>query len=228
MRPATGRDIGSDSQQKKQVIVVDDHPMIRAGLRLVINDTPDLETSREAGNAAEALECVKTGAADLLVLDLDLPDRSGLDALKDLLVIQPDLPVLVVSVFDELVYAERALRGGARGYVMKDAGPDQILEAVRVVLTGGVFVSTRLKSWILTGRRHSQGQLALETLSDREFEVFRLLADCHSSRSIAKRLQLSPKTVDAHKGTIKSKLGLKNGSELAFQAQRWAGSHGQF
>lgn len=209
-------------ETKKRVLVVDDHPVMRSGLRLLISATTDLEVCQECANAAEAVELANRAAPDVMVLDLGLPDRSGLDALKDILAVRADLRVLIVSVYDELFYAERTLRAGAKGYVMKDAGPDEILDAIRLILNGGISVSGRVTSWVLGGRRHPEQQLSLEKLSDREFEVFRLLGEGSNTRSIAERMKLSPKTVDTHRMNIKAKLGVSDGAQLVLKALRWS------
>ncbi len=211
---------------KRRILMVDDHPLMRAGLALLFNSTPDLEVVAEAGSAAAAVGMVSRIKPDVVVLDLGLPDRNGLEVLKDFHALDPNLPVLVVSMHDEMLYAERTLRAGARGYVMKEAGGDRLLEATRAVLEGRVFVSARVSSELLgnLGRKAlstSSKDLMLDRLSDREFEIFRLLGEGQSTRTIAERLRLSPKTVDAHRANIKSKLNLKDGAALVRQAVRW-------
>ena len=211
---------------KRRILLVDDHPLMRSGLGLLLNSTPDLEVCAEAGCAAEAVGMLTKVNPDIVMLDLGLPDRNGLDVLKDIQALNPDLPVLVVSMHDEMLYAERTLRAGARGYVMKEAGGEKLLEAVRSVGEGRVFVSDKVSSELLgnLGRRTSANpsrDLMLDRLSDREFEIFRLLGEGHSTRVIAERLRLSPKTVDAHRANIKSKLNLKDGAALVRQAVRW-------
>jgi DNA-binding NarL/FixJ family response regulator len=209
---------------RKRILLVDDHPVMRTGMRLLFANTPDFEVCNEVGNAAEAVGLVTRAKPDIVVLDLGLPDRNGLEVLKDIQALDPNLPVLIVSMYDEMIYAERTLRAGARGYIMKEAGGDKLLEAVRTVLTGKVWVSERVSSELLgnLGRRPNPGrELMLDRLSDREFEIFRLLGEGHSTRSIAERLSLSPKTVDAHRANIKTKLNMKDGATLVRQAVRW-------
>ena len=209
-----------------RVLLVDDHPLMRTGLTLLLNATADLEVCAEAGNAAEAIGLITKLSPDIVVLDLGLPDRNGLEVLKDFQALNPNLPVLVVSMHDEMLYAERTLRAGARGYVMKEAGGEKLLLAIRAVSEGRVFVSERVSSELLgnLGRKTSVNpnrDLMLDRLSDREFEIFRLLGEGHSTRTIAERLRLSPKTVDAHRANIKSKLALKDGAALVRQSVRW-------
>ena len=211
---------------KQRILLVDDHPLMRSGLSLLLNSTPDLEVCAEAGSAAEAVGLLTKINPDIVVLDLGLPDRNGLEVLKDFQAMNPNLPVLVVSMHDEMLYAERTLRAGARGYVMKEAGGEKLLEAVRAVSEGRVFVSAKVSSELLgnLGRRTAANpnrDLMLDRLSDREFEIFRMLGEGHSTRTIAERLRLSPKTVDAHRANIKSKLSLKDGAALVRQAVRW-------
>ena len=211
---------------KQRILLVDDHPLMRSGLSLLLNSTPDLEVVAEAGSAAEAVGVLTKINPDIVVLDLGLPDRNGLEVLKDFQAMNPNLPVLVVSMHDEMLYAERTLRAGARGYVMKEAGGEKLLEAVRAVGEGRVFVSAKVSSELLgnLGRRTAANpnrDLMLDRLSDREFEIFRMLGEGHSTRTIAERLRLSPKTVDAHRANIKSKLSLKDGAALVRQAVRW-------
>jgi DNA-binding NarL/FixJ family response regulator len=207
-----------------RVLIIDDHPLMRAGIKEFLRAAPELEVCAEVGNAAEAVGILAKVNPDIVVLDLGLPDRNGLEVLKDFQTISPLTPVLVVSMYDEMIYAERTLRAGARGYIMKDAFGDKLLDAVRSIIGGKVWVSERVSSELLgnLGRRHNPGrELLLDRLSDREFEIFRLLGEGHSTRSIAERLRLSPKTVDAHRANIKTKLALKDGAALVRQAVRW-------
>lgn len=212
--------------RKLRVLLVDDHPLMLAGLTMLINATSDLVVCADAGNASDAIVMVTAQSPDIVVLDLGLPDRNGLEILRDFQALNADLPVLVVSMHDEMLYAERTLRAGARGYVMKDVCGEKLLSAMRSVAEGRVFVSDRVASELLgnLGRRSPSNpnrDLMLDRLSDREFGIFRLLGEGHSTRSIAERLNLSPKTVDAHRANIKTKLALKNGAALVRQSVRW-------
>ena len=190
---------------RKRVLVVDDHPMTRAGDVQLINKQPDLEVCSEAGNPAEALGSISRVRPDLVVTDLTMPGRSGVEFIKDILALEGNLPVLVVSMHDETIYAERVIRAGARGYIMKEAGGDKILSAIRLVLSGKVYVSPEMSARILdnlSGQRPRGSHSPIEKLSDREFEIFQLIGQGKSTRDIAAQLHLSPKTVDVHRGHI--------------------------
>ena len=209
---------------RKRLLLVDDHPMMRAGLAQLINKQPDLEVCCESGSPSEALGEINRCQPDLIVTDITMPGRSGVEFIKDVLAIHGSLPVLVVSMHDEMIYGERVLRAGARGYVMKEAGGETLLVAVRQVLTGKVYVSERLSACLLdslTGKRPRGTSSPIEKLSDREFEVFQLIGQGTSTRDIARQLSLSPKTVDVHRGRIKEKLGLKEATSLIRYAVRW-------
>jgi DNA-binding NarL/FixJ family response regulator len=198
--------------------------MMRAGLAQLINKQPDVEVCCEAGNPAEALQEIPGCQPDLLVTDITMPGRSGVEFIKDVLALHPALAILVVSMHDELIYAERLLRAGARGYVMKEAGGEKLLAAIRQVLGGKVYVSERLSATLLdtlTGRRPRGSSSPIEKLSDREFEVFQLIGQGKSTREIAQQLHLSSKTVDVHRAHIKEKLELKNATALVRHAVRW-------
>jgi len=207
-----------------QVMLVDDHPMMRAGLAQLINKQADMEVSCEAGSPAEALGALAKQKADILLADITMPGRSGVEFVKDVLALHADLPILVVSMHDEMIYAERALRAGARGYIMKEAGAERLLAAIRQVLAGRVYVSEKMSMRILdifSGRKPRGSSSPIERLSDREFEVFQLIGQGKSTREIAEQLHLSPKTVDVHRGHIKEKLNLDSATSLVRQAVRW-------
>jgi DNA-binding NarL/FixJ family response regulator len=209
---------------RRRLLLVDDHPMMRAGLAQLINKQADLEVGGEAGNPAEALQEIGRVRPDLVVTDITMPGRGGVEFIKDALAVHAGLPILVVSMHDELIYAERALRAGARGYVMKEAGAEKLLQAIRKVLTGEVYVSERTSANLLdslTGRRPRGSNSPIEKLSDREFEVFQLIGQGKSTRDVAQELHLSPKTVDVHRGRIKEKLGVKDATSLVRHAVRW-------
>jgi DNA-binding NarL/FixJ family response regulator len=212
------------SATRKELLIVDDHPMTRAGLAQLINKQPDMEVCGEAGNPAEALNLIPNCHPDLVVTDITMPGRSGVEFIKDMLALHAALPVLVVSMHDELIYAERMLRAGARGYIMKEAGGEKLLVAIRLVLSGQVYVSERMSAKLLdslTGRRPRGSSSPIEKLSDREFEVFQLIGQGKSTRDIARQLHLSPKTVDVHRAHIKEKLELKDATSLVRHAVRW-------
>jgi DNA-binding NarL/FixJ family response regulator len=207
-----------------RVLIVDDHPMTRAGLVHVINHQPDLVVCGEAENAAEALDAVDASRPDLVLADITLPGKSGLELIKDIKALRPGLPILVISMHDESLYAERVLRAGARGYITKHEGGERLMQAVRHVLSGQIYVSEKMSAHIL--ERFSGGQAApvcslVAQLSDREFGVFELLGEGLSAHEIAARLHISTKTVDAHRANIKAKLVIKTTSELISYAARW-------
>ena len=197
---------------------------MRAGLAQLINAQTDLIVCGEAGNPVEAFRSLAKIKPELVLSDLTMPGRSGLEFIKDLKATQPDLKVLVVSMHDEVVFAERALRAGARGYIMKEAGGENLLAAIRQVLRGEVYVSPRMSSQILnniSGRRPRGSTSPIEQLTDREFDVFQLIGQGKSTRDIAEQLHLSSKTVDVHRSHIKGKLGLKDATALIRHAVRW-------
>jgi DNA-binding NarL/FixJ family response regulator len=209
---------------KKQILLVDDHPFMRAGLAQLINKQPDMAVCGEAGDPIEAGQQIARLKVDLILSDITMPGRSGLEFLKDLKALYQDLPVLVVSMHDEMIYAERVLRAGGRGYIMKGAGGENLLAAVRQVLRGEVYISQRVSAKIVdtfSARKPRGSSSPIEKLSDREFEIFQLVGIGESTREIAKRLGLSPKTVDVHRGKIKEKLELKDATELDRYAVRW-------
>ena len=209
---------------KRRILLVDDHPMTREGLAANINRQPDLEVCGEANNPAESMSALARLKPDLMVTDMTMPGRGGIEFLKDVHAMLPDLPILVLSMHDEMFYAERALRAGARGYLMKDAGAAKVLEVIRLILGGQSYVSPQMSARLLdavTGRRPRGSTSPIEKLSDREFEVFRLLGSGKNTKEVAAALNLSPKTVDGHRGRIKEKLQLKDATSLLHHAVRW-------
>jgi DNA-binding NarL/FixJ family response regulator len=215
--------------RKHRIFLVDDHPIVLSGFQVLLNSQPDLEVCGTAGSAEEALERAPATHADLIITDLTLPGRDGLEFIRDILAIRPGQSVLVVSMHDELLYAERALRSGARGFLMKEAGSEKMLTAIRHVLAGNVYVSERMSAKILdafSGNRPRGADSPIQKLSNREFEVFRMLGEGRTTKEIADRLHLSAKTVAVHRGHIKEKLGVKSATELMHQAVRWVESGG--
>jgi DNA-binding NarL/FixJ family response regulator len=210
---------------RKRILIVDDHPMMREGLAQLIEHEPDLCVSAQADNAGQALAAIATQPPDLAVVDISLPDKSGLELIKDLQSMHPQLPLLVISMHDETLYAERVLRAGGRGYIMKQEGGKKLMEAIRQVLQGQIYVSEKMSAKILelfSGRRPNSANSPVERLSDREFEVFQLIGQGQTTRQIAQRLHLSVKTVEVHRANIKKKLELASGAELVRFAIRWA------
>lgn len=209
---------------RKRVYLVDDHPMMLDAMRVLIDNEPGLECCGGARTAEEAVSQISKCLPDVVVTDITLPSRSGLDLIKDLTAMHPDLLILVYSMHDESFYAERALRAGARGYLMKEAGSERMLDAIRHVLAGEVFVSPRIAAKILNlfSKPQPRGSDSnFENLTDREFEIFRLIGQGKSTKEIAAQLHLSHKTVAVHRGHIKEKLRLTSATELMHQAIQW-------
>jgi DNA-binding NarL/FixJ family response regulator len=210
--------------RKRRVLVVDDHPMMRQGLAQLINNEADLTVAWEADNAGEALNVLSAHKPDLVLVDISLPDKNGLELIKDAHVLCPATPILVVSMHDETLYAERVLRAGGRGYIMKQQGGRKLMEAIRQILGGQIYVSEKMSAKILetfSGRRADAGGSPVNRLSDREFEVFQLIGEGKGTREIAGQLHLSVKTVEVHRANIKEKLKLKSATDLVRHAVRW-------
>jgi len=208
-----------------RILLVDDHPLLREGLGRLIAAEPGLDVCAMVGTVQEALAIVETEKPDLVITDLTLPGRNGLELIKDLGATHPEIPIVVLSMHDELIYAERVLRAGGRGYVMKDTPPNRLIEAIHIVLGGGVFASQTVTNHLLkaisVGKDPSKPNFPLERLSDREMEVFELIGQAKSNHEIASLLGISPRTLDAHRYHIREKLGLGDGSELTRHAIRW-------
>ncbi len=214
----------------KRLLIVDDHPMMRNGLSQLIDNEGDLKVCAEADTAGQAINAVAKQKFDLALVDISLPDKNGLELIKDIRTLKPDLPILVVSMHDELIYAERVLRAGARGYIMKQEGGQKFLDAIRQVLAGKVFVSEKMSARILenfSGKQTEHFSSPVKRLSDREFEVFQLIGQGIGTREIAGRLHLSVKTVEVHRANIKEKLSLTTATELVRYAVRWLDAKGQ-
>ena len=208
---------------RKRLLILDDHPMMREGLAQLINNENDLTVCGEAGTGLEAIDLVAKQKPDLVLADISLPDKSGLEVIKELRSFHPDTAVLVISMHDESLYAERVLRAGARGYIMKQEGGKKLMEAIRKVLGGQIYVSEKMSSTLLESLSGQTGKSKspIEQLSDREFEVLQLLGQGKGTSEIATQLHLSVKTVDAHRANIKRKLNLQTASELMRYAVRW-------
>lgn len=218
------RSVGAQASARKKILLVDDHPMLRAGLAALVNQQLDLAVCAEADEPGKALQAIPRVKPDLVVTDLTMPGRGGLEFIKDVQAMHPGLPMLVVSMHDEMLYAERALRAGARGYLMKEAGGEKLLLAIRQILGGQVYVSERMSASLfdsMTTRRPRGSSSPIEKLSDREFQVFQLIGQGRNTRDMARQLSLSPKTVDVHRANIKEKLGLPDGTALVRHAVRW-------
>ena len=213
------------TERKSHVVVVEDHPLLREGLKQLIDSQPDLSCVEVADNTSDAKRVAEQCKADLMLLDLRLKTGDALDLVKSLRVEHPELKVLVLSQYDELIFAERALRAGASGYIMKENATDEVLRAVRKVLTGELYFSERVAAAIVqrTLREKPNGsRVGVERLSDREMQVFQRLGAAYSPREIAEQFHLSRKTVETHCEKIKHKLGLPNAAELRRSARKWA------
>lgn len=210
------------------IIIVDDHPLMRKGLALSLNSEPDLDVVGQMPSAEDALEQMEALAPDLAIVDISLPGMSGMELLKHMQARYESIKTLVVSRHDEVLYAERAIRAGARGYVMKLEAADVIVQAARQVLGGGIYVSQEINERLLLsmaeGGRERLMQSPLEILSDRELEVFELTGNGISTREIAERLHLSVKTIESYRARIKDKLNLESATELMQRAVQWVES----
>lgn len=209
---------------RHKVFIIDDHPIVRQGLSRLIDQEHDLITCGEAGNVQDAMDGMAACAPDVLLVDISLQGGSGIELLKALKAEGRQTPSLVLSMHDETLYAERALRAGAKGYVMKQEATESMLTAIRQVLLGEIYLSARMREKLRQGLLCGfVGTLSpLELLSDRELEVLRLIGQGRVTGDIARELNRSVKTVDSHRSRIKEKLGLKNGAELARFAVQWA------
>jgi DNA-binding NarL/FixJ family response regulator len=211
----------------KNILLVDDHPLMRKGLAMTLEAESDLHIMAQVESAEEAIDAVNQQVPDIAIVDISLPGMSGLELIKHLLALHPELPILVVSRHDETLYAERAIRAGARGYIMKLEAGDVIVKAVRRVLKGGIYVSDEINERLLMGMmsgRQSVAESPLEVLSDRELEVFELTGRGLGTREIAERLHLSVKTVESYRARIKAKLNLNTATELVQHAVQWVES----
>jgi len=209
---------------RSAVLIVDDHPIVRQGLTLLINREPDLAVCGDAEEAASALSRIEELKPDLIVVDISLNGPDGLDLLKSIRARDPNLPVLILSMLDESLYAERALRAGANGYIMKQEATDRVLVAIRHILGGEIYVSDRMANRMLhrfVGGVQVKERSPIADLTDRELEVFRLIGEGHGTRQIAEQLHISVKTVESYQAHIKEKLSLKNARELVQRAIQW-------
>ncbi|HRR33921.1 MAG TPA: response regulator transcription factor [Kiritimatiellia bacterium] len=213
-------------QAQTRILLVDDHPLVREGLTTLFHATPDLRVADEAGSTEEAIELLKVRLPDLVMIDLSLPGKDGLDLIKMIRDAYPTLRMIVLSMHEESLYAERVLRAGAQGYIMKDMPGPQIVEAVRSVLRGDIFVSPAISSRMLRQIFDHDDPPApnngVETLSDRELQVFLCIGNGLSSKEIATRLGLNIKTIQTYREHIKHKLRLRNATCLVHFATQWA------
>jgi DNA-binding NarL/FixJ family response regulator len=216
------------NENKTQVLIVDDHPVVRDGLTTIINHERDLNVCGEADDAHEALKAVTELKPDVVVVDISLKNSDGIELTKSIKAVHPKLSVIVLSVHDESVYAERALLAGAKAYLMKDAVSENIVKAIRTVLSGEIYVSNTISKKFLhkiAGDKAGTTKTPIENLSDREFEIFRLIGEGYKASQIAKQLHLSTKTIETYRSRIKEKINLPNATELLQYSIKWAKSH---
>src|SRR5580704_14908445 len=209
---------------RKTVLIVDDHPLLRQGLALLINQQQDMQVCGEAEEAHVAMQFIAQKRPDIMILDISLKGPDGLELLKSIRATDPDLPVLILSMHDEAIYAERALRARANGYIMKQEATEKVLVAVRRILSGEVYLSERMSNKMLQqyiGGAPNAIQSRIASLSDRELEVFRRIGEGCATREIAEELHLSVKTVETYQAHIKDKLALRSGRELIQHAIQW-------
>ena len=212
---------------KYKIFIVDDHPLMRKGLALTLMTEGDMDIIGQADSAESAMDMLEDLEPDAAIVDISLPGMSGLELIKHLQVFKPDVKIVVVSRHDEALYAERAIRAGARGYVMKLEAGDVIVEAIQRVMNGGIYVSPEINERLLMGMltgRNTGTTSPLEILSDRELEVFELTGHGLATKDIAERLHLSVKTVESYRARIKTKLDLHNATELMQHAVQWVES----
>lgn len=220
----TSRDPLQAGAETTRVLLVDDHPIVRQGLRMMIEQVPGLSVCGEAGGMAQAMKLYRDTTPDVIVTDISLEDGSGIELVKELVAHDKQVRVLVCSMHDETLFAERALQAGAKGYINKNEATDKLIEAVSRVAEGHAYLSERMTDRMLTrqiGTGDGPPKSAIETLSDRELEVFEQIGHGITTRQIAEKLHLSPKTIETYRENIKHKLNLANATELTQHAVQW-------
>ena len=205
-----------------RIVIADDHAIVREGLKRIVGDAPDLNVAGEAADGTEVMKAVRELEFDILVLDLSMPGRSGMELIKLVKAEKPKLRILVLSMHQETQYAVRAIKSGASGYLTKESAPAQLEQAIRKIAGGGAYISAEVAEQLALGAMPGSDTLPHESLSDREFEVFRLLVSGEAVSEVAHKLNLSVKTVSTHKANLMQKLGLSNQTELV----RYALKHG--
>ena len=221
---STNKNPKCDLPEAKRIVIVDDHPLFRKGLEQLIQSEDSFAVCGEANNAPEAMDVIRKLNPDLAIVDLSLPGANGIELIKNIRAEFSKLPILVLSMHDESLYALRALRAGAEGYVMKHEAMANVIQAIREVFSGRPYLSPAMAAQVITkfAHRQAEGEAdAVERLSDRELEVLELIGKGNDVRQIAKVLHLSPKTVETHRSHIKDKLDLKNSREVARFALQW-------
>jgi DNA-binding NarL/FixJ family response regulator len=212
------------SRRSTRILIVDDHPIVRHGLAELLNDEPDLEVCAEAEDAAGAMAAINEHKPDLAIVDISLNGVDGLELLKDIKARDPELPVLIVSIYDESLYAERVLRAGALGYLNKQVAIENVVPAVRRILGGKIYLSEKMSNRLLhnmVGGKADLDASPVDRLSDRELEVYRLIGQGLGTRQIADQLSLSMKTIETYRENIKAKLNLRDGNQMIRHAVQW-------
>ncbi|HEY4257280.1 MAG TPA: response regulator transcription factor [Candidatus Udaeobacter sp.] len=213
----------SPAQKKSRILIIDDHVMVREGVAEIIKHEPDLDVCGTATSAHEGIEAVRKLKPDLILVDITLPGKNGIEFIKDVRAMNPDLRILVMSMHDESLYADRVLRAGGRGYIRKQEGGEKLIEALRRVVRGEIAVSEKMTGKLLekfSGRKTIDSPL--EGLSDRELEVFQLIGKGKTMKEIGDELHISPKTVEVHRSHIREKLKITSAAELIAYAARWS------
>ena len=227
---AKGKLQNKTGTSKAKILIVDDHPILRQGLGQLIDHEDDLVVCGQAESAHQALLAIDRTKPDMAVVDITLKDRSGLELIKDIRAQYPDMAILALSMHDESLYAERALRAGARGYVMKLEATENVVKAIRRVLSGDVYLSDNMAARLvhkLVGHAPDAGASPTDRLSDREMEVFTMIGRGTGTRQIAQKLCLSVKTIETYRAHIKEKLDLEDAEVLLIYAIQWVSSRGE-
>ena len=210
--------------KKTRILVVDDHPLVRQGLAQFINQESDMHVYAEASDGYEALDIIEKTDPDVVIVDIEMKGLNGMDLVRNMKNQYPEVPVLMLSMHDEGLYAKRALNAGARGYLMKEEDPEKVVNAIRAIRKGDISVSDNAQAIIMrqiVGHTRKESGSIVDLLSDRELEVFKKIGEGYRTRHIAENLHLSPKTVESYKARLKNKLGLKDAAELARHASEW-------
>jgi DNA-binding NarL/FixJ family response regulator len=226
-RSTAGKSTRRSAHPKKRILIVDDHAILREGLSDAIGREPDLEVCGQTGDAFAALELAGSTQPDLALVDISIGGKNGLELIKDLQVRHPKIAILALSMHEETLYAERVLRAGGRGYIMKQEGGQRVLEAIRQVLAGGIAVSPKVSAKVLNLFSGQSSDISpIARLTDRELEIFQLIGQGRDNARIAEQLHISPKTADVHRANIKEKLEIETNAELIAFAARWIETNG--
>ncbi len=226
-KSSAGKSSRRPAPPRKRILIVDDHAILREGLSDAIGREPDLEVCGQTGDAFAALELAGSTQPDLALVDISIGGKNGLELIKDLQARHPRIAILALSMHEETLYAERVLRAGGRGYIMKQEGGQRVLEAIRQVLAGGIAVSPRVSAKVLNLFSGQSSDISpIARLTDRELEIFQLIGQGRDNARIAEQLHISPKTADVHRANIKEKLEIETNAELIAFAARWIETNG--